>query len=498
MLKIYNTLTKNKEDFKPIKDGEVSIYVCGPTVYDFLHVGNFRGPVVFNMIRNWLETKGLKVTYVSNFTDIDDRILQRSLKENVDSLVISERYIAEYKTDFKNLGLRPQDANPKVTEHLPAIVEITEKLIANGKAYEVDGEVLYSVRSFPEYGKLSKRDIEDVRTGTRVEPGEKKRDVLDFALWKPAKPGEQSWQSPWGAGRPGWHIECSAMVKAIFGDSIDIHGGGMDLIFPHHENEVAQSEGASGKPFVKHWIHWNMINFGDRKMSKSLGNIKTARDFLKEFNAEIYKFMILSVHYRSVSDFSDHGIERAVSGLARAYSAMAQAERVQQFFAAPGVSVPAAGGAAPQAVGKVAPGLAEAMATGSSKLAIALDDDFNTPEAFAEVFNVIRAYNATVKLGKPNADALANANAFIGWIRETGKLFSLYQEPATQFLSTLDEMLLKQKGLERSLIDEKVQQRWAAKQSKDFATSDKLRDELAGLGISISDTADGTRWEVTK
>jgi cysteinyl-tRNA synthetase len=403
--------------------------------------------------------------------------------------VISERYIAEYKTDFQNLGLRPQDANPKVTEHLPAIVEMTEKLIANGKAYEVDGEVLYSVRSFADYGKLSKRDIEDVRTGTRVEPGEKKRDVLDFALWKPAKAGEPSWPSPWGAGRPGWHIECSAMVKAIFGDSIDIHGGGMDLIFPHHENEVAQSEGASGKPFVKHWIHWNMINFGDRKMSKSLGNIKTAREFLKEFNAEIYKFMILSVHYRSVSDFSDQGIERAVSGLARAYSAMAQAERVQQFFAD--------GGAVPGG-GKVAPGLSEAMSSGSAKLTVALDDDFNTPEAFAEVFNVIRAFNATVKLGKPNADALANANAFLGWIRETGKLFSLYQEPAVKFLSTLDEMLLKQKGLERATIEEKVQSRWAAKQAKDFATSDKLRDELAGLGISISDTAEGTRWEVTK
>jgi cysteinyl-tRNA synthetase len=284
------------------------------------------------------------------------------------------------------------------------------------------------------------------------------------------------------------------MVKAIFGDSIDIHGGGMDLIFPHHENEVAQSEGASGKPFVKHWIHWNMINFGDRKMSKSLGNIKTARDFLKEFNAEIYKFMILSVHYRSVSDFSDQGIERAVSGLARAYSAMAQAERVQQLFVD---SAAVAGGSAPLA-GKVAPGLTEAMTTGSAKLAVALDDDFNTPEAFAEVFNVVRAFNATVKLGKPNADALSNANAFLGWIRETGKLFSLYQEPAVKFLSTLDEMLLKQKGLERATIEEKVQSRWAAKQAKDFATSDKLRDELAGLGISISDTADGTRWEVTK
>lgn len=483
-LQIYNTLVKDKVEFKPLKEGEVSIYVCGPTVYDFLHVGNFRGPVFFNLVRNWLEKKGFKVKYVSNFTDIDDKILNRSLKENVDSLVISERYIGEYKTDFQNLGLRAHDLNPKVTEHLGDIEEMIAKLIENGKAYEVDGEVLYAVRSFSDYGKLSRRDIDDMRTGTRVEPGEKKRDVLDFALWKPAKPGEQSWPSRWGAGRPGWHIECSAMVKAIFGDTIDIHGGGMDLIFPHHENEVAQSEGATGKPFVRHWMHWNMINFGDRKMSKSVGNVRTAREFLKQYNAEIYKFMILSVHYRSISDFSDQGIERAIAGLARAYSAMAHAERLLAGAVLEG--------------GKVAPALSDTMAKGLEKLGLALDDDFNTPEAFAEVFNVIRAYNATVKLGKPNADAFANAKAFLAWMRETGVLFSLYQQPAVQFLTTLDDMLLEQKGLKRPEIEQRVQARWAAKQAKDFATSDKLRDELAALGISISDTAEGTRWEVTK
>lgn len=483
-LQIYNTLVKDKVEFKPLKEGEVSIYVCGPTVYDFLHVGNFRGPVFFNLVRNWLEKKGFKVKYVSNFTDIDDKILNRSLKENVDSLVISERYIGEYKTDFQNLGLRAHDLNPKVTEHLGDIEEMIAKLIENGKAYEVDGEVLYAVRSFSDYGKLSRRDIDDMRTGTRVEPGEKKRDVLDFALWKPAKPGEQSWPSRWGAGRPGWHIECSAMVKAIFGDTIDIHGGGMDLIFPHHENEVAQSEGATGKPFVRHWMHWNMINFGDRKMSKSVGNVRTAREFLKQYNAEIYKFMILSVHYRSISDFSDQGIERAIAGLARAYSAMARAERLLAGAVLEG--------------GKVAPALSDTMAKGLEKLGLALDDDFNTPEAFAEVFNVIRAYNATVKLGKPNADAFANAKAFLAWMRETGALFSLYQQPAVQFLTTLDDMLLEQKGLKRPEIEQRVQARWAAKQAKDFATSDKLRDELAALGISISDTAEGTRWEVTK
>ena len=487
MLKIYNTISKTKEDFKPLKEGEVSIYVCGPTVYDFLHIGNFRGPVFFNLVRNWLEHRGYKVRYVANFTDIDDKIIKRSLQENVDSLVISERYIAEYKTDFSNLGLRPHDLNPKVTEHLPAIISMTETLLKNGKAYEVDGEVLYSVRSFDGYGKLSKRDVDDMRTGTRVQAGEKKRDVLDFALWKPAKPGESSWPSPWGLGRPGWHIECSAMIQEVFGDSIDIHGGGMDLIFPHHENEVAQSEGATGKPFVKYWMHWNMINLGGIKMSKSVGNIMSARDFLAEYHPEIYKYMMLSVHYRSLSDFSDAGIERAVAGLARLYSALAQAERTLRFAEA---NVLAKGN--PQAA------LVEAISKSTPKLEAALDDDFNTPEAFAEIFNVVRVYNSTVKLGKPSGDAVASADALKSWMRDQGKLFSLFQIPAETFLTTLDDMLLKKKGLERALVDAKVHERWQARLAKDFATSDRLRDELSSLGIAIADHADGTRWEVAK
>jgi cysteinyl-tRNA synthetase len=491
MLKIYNTISKSKEEFKPLKSGQVSIYVCGPTVYDFLHVGNFRGPVFFNLVRNWLETAhGFKVKYVSNFTDIDDKILQRSLKENVDSLVISERYIAEYKTDFNTLGLRPHDENPKVTENLDAIVEMTEKLIENGKAYVVDGEVLYSVRSFEGYGKLSKRDIEDMRTGTRIQPGEKKRDPLDFALWKPGKPGEKTWPSPWGAGHPGWAIECSAMVKSIFGDSIDIHGGGMDLVFPHHENEIAQSEGASGHPFVKYWMHWNMINLGGIKMSKSVGNIRSAREFLSEYNSEIYKFMILSVHYRSLSDFSEDGIHRAVSGLARVYSALAQADRALAAGRAAGFDV--------EGTDLVLPLLAKAIEDSSAKFDSAMDDDFNTPEAFAELFNVVRAFNSTLKSGKLTAAGAQNAGSFSRWIRAKGKLFSLLQEEAEKFLGRLDDMLLKQKGLERGAIDAKVSERWAARVAKDFAASDRLRDELLGLGIAISDSQDGTRWEVAK
>jgi cysteinyl-tRNA synthetase len=492
MLKIYNTISKEKEEFEPLKAGEVSIYVCGPTVYDFLHVGNFRGPVFFNMVRNWLEQKNLKVKYVSNFTDIDDKILQRSLKENVDSLVISERYIAEYKKDFNSLGLRPHDSNPKVTENLSAINDMIQKLIDNGKAYVVDGEVLYSVRSFDGYGKLSRRDIEDMRTGTRVQAGEKKRDVLDFSLWKPGKPGEKTWPSPWGAGHPGWAIECSAMVKAIFGDSIDIHGGGMDLVFPHHENEIAQSEGATGKPFVKYWVHWNMINLGGIKMSKSVGNIRSARDFLSEYNSEIYKYMILSVHYRSLSDFSDAGIERAVSGLARMYSALAHASRLLS-----GAAKSMAAGLDPSA-GKVLPALSDVVKNAATRFTHALDDDFNTPEAFAEMFTVVRAYNSGTKPGKPSADAVATAQAFTDWMTEHGKVFSLLQQNPEKFLTTLDDMLLKKKGLERGIIDAKVSERWTARVAKDFAASDRLRDELLGLGIAISDSTEGTRWEVSK
>jgi cysteinyl-tRNA synthetase len=483
--RIYNTLTKQKEKFVPLKAGEVSIYVCGPTVYDFLHVGNFRGPVVFNMIRNWFEASGFKVTYVSNFTDIDDRIIDRALKEKVDSLVISERYIDEYRRDYATLGLRPQSANPKVTEHLAGIISMIEKLIERGKAYVAeDGEVLYAVRSFEGYGKLSKRDIDDLRSGSRIQPGEKKRDPLDFALWKPAKPGEPSWPSPWGAGRPGWHIECSAMVAALFGEQIDIHGGGMDLIFPHHENEVAQSEGSFGKDFVKYWVHWNMINFGDKKMSKSIGNVRTAREFLSSYEAEIYKWMILSVHYRSVSDFSEDGIERAVAGLARVYSALAAVDRV------------IAGGSGLLASSK-AP-MESVIHAADEKARAAMSDDFNTPEVFAELFNVVRAFNASLKPGKVTPDGLENAMKVRQFFQVWGELLSLFEQPAEAFLRKLDDMLLKQKGIERSAIDAKVAERRAFRDAKNWAESDRLRDELVQMGIALQDTAEGSRWEVAK
>lgn len=487
-LQIYNTFSKSKEEFQPRVPGQVSIYVCGPTVYDFLHIGNFRGPVVFNLIRNWLIKSGYQVNYVANFTDIDDKIIQRAQKEGIDSAAVSEKYIKEYQTDFQSLGLHRHDKNPKVTEHLKEIIEIIEKLLSEQKAYVVDGEVLYSIRSFDAYGELSKRDIDDLRNGVRVQPGEKKRDPLDFSLWKPAKPGEPSWPSPWGPGRPGWHIECSAMIQAIFGESVDIHGGGMDLIFPHHENERAQSEGASKKPFVKYWVHWNMINFGDRKMSKSVGNVLTARNFIGEYGAEIYKYMILSVHYRSLGDCSEAAIERAVSGLARVYSSLANASRILKIESAK---------ADPQGQ-KAVVEFQKALDAATPKFEAAMNDDFNTPEAFAEIFNVVRAFNSSIKPGKVSLELQVIAKSFENWISDKGSLMALFLESAESFLIALDDRLLQAKGLSRSDINDLVAQRTAARAAKNFAESDRIRDELVQKGIAVLDSVEGTRWEVNK
>ena len=481
-LKIYNTLSRQLEEFKPLKEGQVNIYSCGPTVYNYLHVGNFRGVVFFNLLRNWLEQSGYKVTYALNFTDVDDKIIARAAEEGITPSEVSEKYIAEYKKDFAALGLRPHDMNPKVTEHMGSINEVIAKLIENKKAYQVDGDVNYSVSSFEGYGKLSGRKVEDQQAGSRIEIDEKNQNPEDFALWKAAKPGEISWPSPWGPGRPGWHIECSAMVKSIFGDQIDIHGGGMDLIFPHHENEIAQSEGCTHKTFVKYWMHWNMINFGAQKMSKSLGNIVSMREFLETNPAEIYKWMMLSVHYRSVSDFSDESIGRAVNGLARIYSALAVAES----YLTPEVKIADAG------FEKIAK---EAW----DKVSKALNDDFGTPEVFAALFEVTRQFNAQVRRGlKANPALQGKAFAYREFVHKVGALMSLFQQPAQDFLQDLDSRLLAQMKIDRKDVEAVIAERIAARNAKDFAKSDELRAKLTAMGISVSDTADGAHWEVAK
>lgn len=482
-LKFYNTLSRQLEDFKPQDPKKVKIYVCGPTVYNFLHVGNFRGPVVFNLLRNWLEENGYGVYYVLNFTDVDDRILEKAKSEGVPAETISERYIAEYKKDFASLGLKPHEANPKVTESMNEITDFIQKLESSGNAYASEGDVYYSVRSFPEYGKLSGRKVDDLRAGARVEVGEKKKDPLDFALWKKAKAGEASWPSPWGEGRPGWHIECSAMACKHLGEQIDIHGGGTDLMFPHHENEIAQSEGALRVPFAKTWIHWSMLNFSGQKMSKSLGNFTTLRDFLTKHHAEVYKWMILSTHHRNTADFSPEGVDHAVAALGRVYSALAVAESLL-----------------PSDSGVMADPTFQKLADETwGKISAALDHDLSTPLAMAAMFDFVRQFNAQVKRGVKLTPAnQGKALVFRNLLRRYGKLLSLFQEAPAAFLVQLDDLLLTAKSIDRNAVQALVDQRSAVRLAKDFKTSDELRDKLLGMGIAVSDTPEGTHWEVAK
>lgn len=486
-LKIYNSLTRTKEEFVPIDPKQVKMYVCGPTVYNFLHVGNFRVPVVFNLVRNWLESQhNYKVKYAANFTDVDDKIINRANEEKKSSEEISERYIAEYRIDFKSLGLRPHDLNPKVTETIPEIMQLVEDLIHKNKAYSVNGDVMFSIDQFPGYGKLSGRKTEDMIAGSRVEVDEKKKNPLDFALWKSAKPDEPSWPSKWGNGRPGWHIECSAMIFKHFGEQIDIHGGGMDLIFPHHENEIAQSEASSGKIFVKYWMHNNMLNFSGQKMSKSLGNFVTLRDFLKTYPAEVYKWMILSVHYRSICDFGDEAVHRAISGLAKVYSALSVAESYGVWDSV-------------SSQGSTDANMDKICESAWGKVADSLDDDFNTPEAFAAMYEVIRQFNAQVKRGlKVNPALSAKSLSLKKFIQRMGEPMALFQERPSDFLLKLDDLLLQKMNLERKKVQEIVDERSAVRKEKNFKRSDELRDQLLVMGISVNDSVDGTHWEVTK
>ena len=468
--------------------GEVKMYVCGPTVYGLLHIGNFRGPIFFNVVRNWLEKSGYKVRFAYNYTDVDDKIINRANEEGTTSEAIATKYIEEFKKDFAALGLKPHTYNPTVTETMEPIVKMVDELIKRDRAYVAnDGEVLYSVRSFDGYGKLSRKNIDDLQAGARVEVDKKKRDPMDFALWKPAKPGEPKWSSPWCDGRPGWHIECSAMAKNIFGDTIDIHGGGSDLIFPHHENEIAQSEGSSGQQFARYWMHNNMLTLGGGKMSKSQGNIMTARDFLEKYDAEILKFMMLSVHYRSLSDFSDSGLATAIAGLGRIYSSLALAEKLIQA------------GAGVVAAAKGAKAFEEVLATADADVAKAMNDDFNTPELFAVIYAMIKAFNSSVRAGqKVTPEVLATAQRFTAWMHTQGEMLALFRESPAAYLLKLDDRLLAEKGLERAAIDAKLAERAAVRAAKDFKRSDEIRDELAALGIAVSDTPQGAVWEVAK
>jgi cysteinyl-tRNA synthetase len=476
-------MSKGKKDFTPIEEGKVKLYLCGPTVYGLLHIGNFRGPIFFNLVRNWLEKSGYDVTFVYNYTDVDDKIIQKAIAENVESTVISERYIEEFQKDFNRLGLRSHTHNPKVTDFIPQIIKFVEDLVNNETAYVVDGEVFYAIEKFSNYGCLSGKKLDDNEAGSRVEVDERKRNPADFVLWKPSKEGEPSWDSPWGPGRPGWHIECSAMIQEILGDSIDIHGGGIDLIFPHHENEIAQGEGRTNKTYCHHWMHNNFINMKDQKMSKSLGNIIPAREFMDKYHPEVLKYVVLSSHYRSVLNVNEEKIVGTMTSLGRVYTSLLIANEVLGEENVDGV--------------KGFKELDEAMKAADKKIVAALDDDFNTGEALAAIFEVVREFNALNPAKKKKNPQMKSAcSSFINWVKDNGSLMALFQEKPETFLLDIDNILLNEREIDRAKIDELMEQRNQARHDKNWELSDQLRDQLADMGIEIQDGNTSRPWKV--
>ncbi len=456
MLQIYNSLTRKKSAFEPLTPGQVNMYVCGMTVYDYCHLGHARVMLVFDMVARYLRYSGYRVNYVRNITDIDDKIITRA-RENGETIgELTARFVAAMHEDAAALGIERPDQEPAATAHIDDIIRMIEQLIARGHAYVADnGDVYYDITSFEDYGRLSGKHLDELRAGARVEVQESKQDPLDFVLWKTAKPDEPSWESPWGPGRPGWHIECSAMSTHCLGDYFDIHGGGMDLQFPHHENEIAQSVGATGQPFVKTWMHNGFVRVDDEKMSKSLGNFFTVRDVLKQYRPEIVRFFILASHYRSPLNYSGENLEHAKASLTRLYTALRHAD--------------ASGG--------------EILADEVERFRAAMDDDFNTPDALAVFFDLAGRINRAS--GQEQADLAAT-------LKHLGGVLGLCQSEPEEFLQGAPQQA--DDALDSAAIEALIQQRSEARQRKDFAESDRIRDELAAQGVQLEDTASGTTW----
>ena len=452
MLHITNSLTRAKEEFVPLTPGQVRMYVCGMTVYDLCHLGHARVFVVFDMVTRWLRASGYPVEYVRNITDIDDKIIKRAHENNETPAELTERFIAAMHEDERALGVLPPDHEPRATRYVAQMLAMIERLIANGLAYPApNGDVYYSVRGFPAYGRLSGKSLDELRAGERVEVDPNKRDPMDFVLWKAAKPGEPAWESPWGPGRPGWHIECSAMSADLLGQHFDIHGGGQDLQFPHHENEIAQSEGANGCTFVNYWLHNGFVRVDNEKMSKSLGNFFTIREVLEKYDPEVVRFFILRAHDRSPLNYSDAHLDDARSALTRLYTALKNAPVTD---AAPDWSEPAA-----------------------ASFRAAMDDDFNTPEALAVLFDLASEAN--------RGDAAAAQT-----LRSLGGVLGLLQREAAEFLQAGAAC----GGMDEAEIESLIAARQAARRAKDFAESDRIRDQLTAAGIVLEDGAGGTTW----
>lgn len=467
-MKIYNTLTKRKEEFVPVEPGKVKMYVCGPTVYNFIHIGNARPMIVFDTVRRYFEYKGYDVNYVSNFTDVDDKIIKKAIEEGVDAETISKRYIAECKKDMEGMNIEPATKNPLATEEICGMLNMISTLIEKGYAYvAADGTVYYSVRKFKDYGKLSHKNLDDLQSGFReikVTGEEGKQDPNDFVLWKPKKEGEPYWESPWCEGRPGWHIECSVMAKRYLGDEIDIHAGGEDLIFPHHENEIAQSEAANGKTFAKYWMHNAFLNIDNKKMSKSLGNFFTVREISEKYDLQVLRFFMLSAHYRSPLNFSADLMEASKNGLERILTGM---EKLREAEAK------VSGGTMTEEELENKKKAMELVA----KYEAAMDDDFNTADAISAIFELIKLSNSTV--------SGASTKEYVSWMKnEIQRLCDVMGIITEKKAEVLD-----------SEVEDLIAQRQAARKAKNFALADEIRGKLLDMGIVLEDTREGVKWK---
>jgi cysteinyl-tRNA synthetase len=488
-LLVYNTLSKRKEAFVPIQTGGVQIYACGVTVYDDCHIGHARSAVVFDVIVRYLRFQGLKVTWVRNFTDIDDKIIRRAQQENCSWQNVAETYIASFKRDMAALGVVPADVEPRATEHIADIISLIRVLEAKGFAYHRDGDVYFPVAKFPSYGKLSGRSLDDMLAGARVDINLQKDNPFDFALWKASKPGEPAWESPWGPGRPGWHIECSAMCQHYLGDTFDIHGGGADLIFPHHENEIAQSEAANDKPLARYWVHNGMVTINQEKMSKSLGNFFTIQEVLAKFHPEVVRLFLIQNHYRSPLDFSDQALSEAESALVRLYSTTARLDQTVVGTAPPDTFPTST------ALLGLSPGEQERLLHLRERFVESMDDDFNTAQALGHLFDSVRLLNRVLEHNPIVPDVLLA----LSWARRElttlGGVLNLMQADPVIMLQ-----ILRQKAdtltLDPTRIEQLIEERRQARKAKDFARADAIRQELADAGILLEDTPQGTTWRV--
>ena len=466
-MKVFNTLTKKKEEFVPLEEGKVRMYVCGPTVYNYIHIGNARPMIVFDTVRRYFEYKGYDVNYVSNFTDVDDKIIKKAIEEQVSAQEVSQRYIAECKKDMAGMNVKPATKHPLATEEICGMVEMISELIEKGYAYEKNGTVYFSTRKFKDYGKLSHKNLDDLRSGGRsllVSGEDEKEDPLDFVLWKPKKEGEPFWESPWSDGRPGWHIECSVMSRKYLGEQIDIHAGGEDLIFPHHENEIAQSEAANGKEFARYWMHNAFLNIDNRKMSKSLGNFRTVREISEQYDLQVLRFFMLSAHYRSPLNFSAELMEASKNGLERILNATDNLKHLLGAATVEEMSVEE----------KEAFAKTDAYVEEFEK---AMDDDFNTADAIAAIFDLVKYANttATAESSKEYLQSLLDRIVKLG--------------------DVLGLILDKKEELLDADIEKLIEERQAARKAKDFARADAIRDELLEKGIILKDTREGVQWK---